>query len=84
MTPAVSSESENSVSEDSTKSERPFLTVVGGNPTDEDLAVLVTVLAGAGSGGGSAEPETRNEWGHPIDRLRPQWGGPGSFTNLRY
>ena len=48
MTPAVSSESENSVSEDSTKSERPFLTVVGGNPTDEDLAVLVTVLAGAG------------------------------------
>lgn len=84
MTPAVSSESENSVSEDSTKSEHPFLTVVGGNPTDEDLAVLVTVLAGAGSGGGSAEPETRNDWGHPIDRLRPQWGGPGSFTNLRY
>lgn len=84
MTSAGRPESENSVSEESTKSERPFLTVVGGQPTDEDLAVLVAVLAGAGSGGGDSEPATRNDWGRPIDRLRPQWGGPGSFTNLRY
>ncbi len=75
---------ENAVSEESTTSERPFLKVVNGNPTDEDIAVLVSVLAGAGSGGGDAEPTTRNDWGRPIDRLRPQWGGPGSFTNLRY
>ncbi|WP_074850136.1 acyl-CoA carboxylase subunit epsilon [Gordonia westfalica] len=73
--------SEASVNE---STEKPFLTVVSGNPTDEDVAVLVTVLAGAGAGGGEQGPEVRNDWGHPVDRLRPQWGAPSSFTNLRY
>ena len=38
--------------------EKPFLTVVNGNPTDEDLAVLVSVLAGAGAGGGASATGT--------------------------
>ncbi|ATD70365.1 MULTISPECIES: acyl-CoA carboxylase subunit epsilon [Gordonia] len=76
---------EASVNENTEKAaEKPFLTVVNGNPTDEDLAVLVSVLAGAGAGGGEPEPEIRNDWGRPVDRLRPQWGAPSSFTNLRY
>lgn len=61
----------------------PFLTVVRGNPSDEDLAVLVAVLSVAGPGGaGTASTEPRNEWGRPVDRLRPGWGAPTSFTNL--
>ncbi|WP_394811423.1 acyl-CoA carboxylase subunit epsilon [Gordonia jinghuaiqii] len=75
----------NTVSETADKAgERPFLKVVNGNPTDEDIAVLVTVLAGSGSGDGDPTPQTRNEWGRPVDRLRPQWGAPSSFTNLRH
>ncbi|MEP9392170.1 acyl-CoA carboxylase subunit epsilon [Gordonia sp. VNK1] len=63
----------------------PFLTVVSGNPTDEDVAVLVAVLASAGGGdAGSGAPAIRDDWGSPIDRLRPQWGASTSFTNLRY
>jgi Acyl-CoA carboxylase epsilon subunit len=45
--------------------------IVKGNPTDEEVAALVTVLAGA-SGGGQADegPQIRNLWGHPVDKLR--------------
>ncbi|RPA65157.1 acyl-CoA carboxylase subunit epsilon [Gordonia oryzae] len=62
---------------------QPFLTVVRGNPTDEDVAALVAVLAAAASGA-EQTPAVRDDWGSAIDRLRPQWGGPSSFTNLRY
>lgn len=65
------------------QSTRPVLRVVKGNPTDEDIAVLVTVLA---SGGSAPEPaaaaEPRNDWGRPIDRLRPAWGSPSSFLRF--
>ncbi len=65
---------------------RPFLQIVRGNPSDEEIAVLTALIAGAaaGSGSGNTSPEPRNEWGRAIDRLRPQWGSPSSFTNLRY
>lgn len=59
---------------------RPFLTVVDGNPTDEELAVLVSVFASAG-GDGDPEPGIRNAWGRPVDMFRQNWGQPGSFTN---
>ena len=44
--------------------------VVRGQPTDEEMAALMAVLASAG--GGSAEPvkKERNMWGHPVDKLR--------------
>ncbi|OBA88305.1 hypothetical protein A5642_17075 [Mycolicibacterium mucogenicum] len=47
----------------------PLFQVVKGNPSDEELAALVTVLASA-SGGGSAEAGDRNDWGHPVSKLR--------------
>lgn len=47
----------------------PEIRVLKGNPTDEDLAALVCVLAG---GGGAEEPgpQELNLWGHPVDKLR--------------
>ncbi len=64
----------------------PFLRIVRGNPTDEEVAALVTVVAAAASsaGGGPAETGPRDDWGRPEDRLRPAWGAPTSFTNLRW
>jgi hypothetical protein len=49
----------------------PVIKVLSGKPTDEDLAALVTVLAGA-SGGGQVDssPQPRDMWGHPVDKLR--------------
>jgi hypothetical protein len=46
--------------------------VVKGNPTDAEVAALVTVLAGATNGVSSAdlEPQERDLWGHPVDKLR--------------
>ncbi|ORV49327.1 hypothetical protein AWC02_06935 [Mycolicibacter engbaekii] len=48
----------------------PHIKVLRGNPTDEDIAVLVAVLGAAG--GGAAEPAARdrNLWGNPVDKLR--------------
>jgi hypothetical protein len=50
---------------------QPEIKIVKGNPTDEEVAALVTVLAGA-SGGGQVDegPQIRNLWGHPVDKLR--------------
>jgi hypothetical protein len=50
----------------------PVIQIVKGNPTDDELAALVTVLAGAQSGVSSAdlEPQGRDLWGHPADKLR--------------
>lgn len=44
--------------------------VVSGQPSAEELAALLAVLAGAS--GAPAEPreQEQNLWGHPVDRLR--------------
>lgn len=62
---------------------RPVLRVAKGNPSDEEVAVLVALLA-AGAGGAPVprRSEPRNDWGHPIDRLRPAWGSPSSFLRF--
>lgn len=64
----------------------PLLSVVKGNPTDEDVAILTAVVAAAASSsnGSSADSGPRDLWGSNEDRLRAQWGAPSSFTNLRY
>ncbi|WP_235831517.1 acyl-CoA carboxylase epsilon subunit [Gordonia zhaorongruii] len=61
--------------------EKPFLTVVSGNPSDEEVAALVSVLAAAGGDPGPLGPVVRNDWGLPTDMHRPQWGMPTTFTN---
>ncbi|WP_410506085.1 acyl-CoA carboxylase subunit epsilon [Mycolicibacterium mucogenicum] len=48
----------------------PLFEVVKGNPSDEELAALVTVLASASGGGGAPEAGDRNDWGHPVSKLR--------------
>ncbi|BBY79708.1 acyl-CoA carboxylase subunit epsilon [Mycolicibacterium pulveris] len=44
--------------------------VLTGEPTEEELAALMAVLAGLS--GAPAEPreQEQNLWGHPVDRLR--------------
>ncbi|MCX6468582.1 acyl-CoA carboxylase subunit epsilon [Williamsia herbipolensis] len=64
---------------------RPLLRIVGGNPTDTDVAVLVAVLAGAGGSDDSGPPPARDLWGTPTDRLRPAWPlAPNAFPNLTF
>jgi hypothetical protein len=48
----------------------PQIKVLKGNPSDEELAALVTVLAGAGGGRAEPGPQELNLWGHPVDKLR--------------
>ncbi len=48
----------------------PAIQVVKGNPTDAEVAALITVLAGASGGPGvPGEPEF-SRWGMPVDKLR--------------
>ena len=50
----------------------PVIQVLKGQPTDDEVAALVAVLAGASNGVTSADLEAheRDLWGHPVDRLR--------------
>jgi Acyl-CoA carboxylase epsilon subunit len=48
----------------------PEIKILKGNPSDEDLAALVTVLAGGSGGTGEPGPQELNLWGHPVDKLR--------------
>ncbi|MFD6896128.1 acyl-CoA carboxylase epsilon subunit [Rhodococcus sp. NPDC060086] len=65
-------------------SDAPALRIVKGNPTDADVAALVTVLAAAAAGGApegdGKPPET---WGAPT-RMHRQWApfSPYSYPNL--
>ncbi|HTY27532.1 MAG TPA: acyl-CoA carboxylase subunit epsilon [Mycobacterium sp.] len=48
----------------------PEIGIEKGEPTDEEIAALVTVLAGAGGGRHAPGPQEVNLWGHPVDKLR--------------
>ena len=48
----------------------PEIRVLKGNPTDDEVAALVTVLAAAAGGGPTPGPQELNLWGHPVDKLR--------------
>jgi len=68
---------------DETPPEPPFLRVVKGEPTDEELAALVTVLAAgqpAPSGHGQDAPVRRSPWSAPVRTMRgPHRRGPGQW-----
>lgn len=53
----------------STVTDEPHIQVLKGNPTDEELAALITVLGSAGRAPEPAQPE-QTRWGLPVDRLR--------------
>ena len=53
-----------------TQSTEPEIRILKGNPTDAEIAAVVTVLAGASGGSAESGPTERNLWGHPVDKLR--------------
>lgn len=48
----------------------PEIRVLKGQPTDAELAAVVTVLAAAAGGAPAPGPQELNLWGHPVDKLR--------------
>ena len=44
--------------------------VLRGEPSAEEMAALMAVLAAAGSGTAEPVKKERNMWGHPVDKLR--------------
>ena len=58
------------VSEATEATEATEIRILKGNPTDADIAAVVTVLAGLGGGAAEPGPIERNLWGHPVDKLR--------------
>ena len=61
--------------------ERPVLRVVSGNPTPEDIAALVAVVAAASAGGGdTGAPAVPSEWAERSRMLRkPLQPGPHAW-----
>jgi hypothetical protein len=55
---------------DSTPVTAPEIRVVKGNPTDADIAAVVTVLASRSGARADSGPAEINLWGHPVDKLR--------------
>ena len=51
----------------------PEFRIVKGQPTDEELAAVVTVLAAAAGATPAPGPQELNLWGHPMDKLRYTW-----------
>jgi hypothetical protein len=48
----------------------PEIQIVKGDPTDDEIAALATVLAAAGGDTQAPGPQELNMWGHPVDKLR--------------
>jgi hypothetical protein len=58
----------------------PFLRVVRGDATPEELAALVTVIASLGGGETPAKPKSRSIWADPSRRMRTTLRhGPGAW-----
>ena len=50
---------------------RPLLRVVRGDPTDEELAALVSVIAARSVAAAGVRPQhPRSAWGHPASIVR--------------
>jgi len=53
-----------------TEASETEIRVLKGNPSDAEIAAVVTVLAGLGGTSAESGPSERNLWGHPVDKLR--------------
>ncbi|GAA2071737.1 hypothetical protein GCM10009821_07090 [Aeromicrobium halocynthiae] len=71
--------------QDAATSAQPVLRVVKGDPTPEELAALVAVVAArnaaaAHAAAAAARPRPRSEWGHPVRAHRtPHRVGPDAW-----
>ena len=62
--------------------EQPVLRVVKGDPTPEEVAALVAVIAALGSGPADEKPKPRSAWADPARRLRAALPhGPGAWRS---
>ena len=60
--------------------DRPFLQVVHGDATPEEIAALVAVLASTSGGAAPAKPKPRSTWADPRRRMRSTLPhGPGAW-----
>jgi hypothetical protein len=60
---------DDAVSDDATQPHQPHIQILKGQPTDAELAALLTVLASVGGAPEPQEPE-KTRWGLPVDGLR--------------
>ncbi len=60
---------DDAVTDETPRAHEPHIQILKGQPTDQELAALIAVLAGAG---GAPQPQQaeRTRWGLPVDRLR--------------
>ena len=70
MTPATGATKTGEASETTDQAPASEIRILKGNPTDAEIAALVSVLAGASGGSPDPGPTERNLWGHPVDKLR--------------
>ncbi len=71
---------EGSVSSEPTEPARPLLRIVRGDPSPEEVAALVTVLAARSGGGGDEAPPQPSAWSRPsFAHARPLSVGPGAW-----
>jgi hypothetical protein len=60
--------------------DRPVLRIVRGEPTEAEVAALVTVVAALGTGTGTAAAPPRSQWRNRARNIRPAIGpGPGAW-----
>ena len=60
----------------------PVVRVVAGNPTPEEVAVLIAVLAAAGEEGVAQSPGPAREWASPARAVRaPMRAGRGAWSH---
>jgi hypothetical protein len=78
----VSDEQDSSaVGEPAEPASKPLLRVVKGNPTPEELAALVAVIAARSAAGTPAKKPLRSEWGHQARAVRgPHRPGPDAWS----
>jgi hypothetical protein len=68
---------------------RPILRVVKGDPTPEELAALVAVVAARNAAAAHAaartKPKLRSQWGHPARMVRaPHRVGPDQWRRSAF
>ncbi|ANE03369.1 acyl-CoA carboxylase subunit epsilon [Corynebacterium crudilactis] len=67
---------------------KPFLQIVSGNPSDQEVAALTMVFAGLAKSAAAQQASTsydRNQWGNLTERLsRPTTFNPSAFQNVNF